>query len=147
MTLLSTTLWAHSLLIGQAELDNDQIAQAAGAMAAIINLMSLAFAVLAIIGIWKVFTKAGKPGWAAIIPIYNVIVILEIVGRPIWWILLLLIPCVNFVVAIMLGIDMARSFGKSEAFGVGLALLGFIFYPILGFGSAQYRGPAAAETS
>lgn len=94
-----------------------------------------------IAGMWKVFVKAGKPGWAAIVPIYNWIVLLEIVGRPIWWIVLLLIPCVGIVIAILVCIDLAKSFGKEAGFGVGLALLFFIFFPILGFGDAKYRGP------
>jgi uncharacterized membrane protein YoaK (UPF0700 family) len=84
--------------------------------------------------------KAGKPGWAAIIPIYNVIVLLQIAGKPLWWIILLFIPIVNLIMAILIGIAVAKKFGKSGGFGVGLALLGFIFYPILGFGDAQYQG-------
>jgi hypothetical protein len=115
---------------------------AIGGMLVLVIQLAVIIAVLA--GAWKMFQKAGKPGWAAIIPIYNIIVILEICGRPIWWILLMLIPCVNIVIAIIMWIDVAKSFGKSELFGLGLAFLGFIFIPILGFGSAQYVGPAAA---
>ena len=95
-----------------------------------------------IASIWKVFTKAGQPGWASIIPIYNIIVMLQIVGRPWWWILLLLIPIVNLVIFIIISIDMAKSFGKGAGFGIGLFLLGIIFYPILGFGNATYQGPS-----
>ena len=98
-----------------------------------------AFIVFFIIVMWKIFVKAGKPGWGCIVPIYNNILQLEIAGRPIWWILLLLIPVVNFVVAIIVSIDIARNFGKGPGFGLGLAFLGFIFYPILGFGSARYQ--------
>jgi hypothetical protein len=108
------------------------------------NLLFLAIAVVVLIGMWKAFVKAGKPGWAALVPIYNMIVLLEIVGRPIWWIILLLIPCVNIVVGFIVCIDVAKSYGKDAVFGVLLALFGFIFWPILGFGSAQYVGPAAA---
>ena len=93
------------------------------------------------------FTKAGKPGWAAIVPLYNVIVLFEIVGKPIWWIALFLIPGVNLVIAIMAGIEMAKFFGRGTGFGVGLALLGFIFFPILGFGDARYLGPQAVQPS
>ena len=107
-------------------------------------LFFLAILVLVIAGGWKMFEKAGKPGWAIIVPIYNVIVILEITGRPIWWILLYLIPIVGFIVAIIVTIDLAKSFGKDALFGVGLIFLGFIFIPILGFGSAKYQGPVAA---
>jgi len=116
-----------------------------GAIGGVILLIELAVLVAIIVGLWKVFVKAGKPGWASIIPIYNVIVLLEICGRPLWWILLLLIPCVNIIVAVIVWIDVAKSFGKSELFGVGLAFLGFIFVPILGFGGDQYLGPAAAN--
>ena len=75
------------------------------------------------------------------------IVLLEIVGRPIWWIILFFIPCVNIIIPAIISIDLAKSFGKDALFGIGLWLLGFIFYPILGFGKAQYIGPAAAEGS
>jgi hypothetical protein len=103
-----------------------------------------AFAILLIVAMWKVFTKAGQPGWASIIPIYNLYIWCKIVGRPGWWILLMLIPLVNIIVGIILCIDMAKSFGKGVGFGIGLALLGVIFVPILGFGSAQYQGPSAS---
>jgi hypothetical protein len=103
----------------------------------------LAFTILMIAACWKIYTKAGQPGWASIIPIYNLYVWCKIVGRPWWWILLMLIPFVNFIVGIILCIDLAKSFGKGVGFGIGLILLGIIFFPILGFGSAQYQGPAA----
>ncbi len=105
----------------------------------------LAIVVVMIAAVWKVFTKAGQPGWAAIVPIYNVIVLLKIVGRPTWWVVLLLIPLVNFVVGILLCIDLAKSFGQGTGFGIGLLLLAPIFYLILGFGGARYVGPAAAQ--
>src|SRR5450759_4419468 len=108
-------------------------------------IIGLLVALLIIVAMWKVFTKAGQPGWASIIPIYNLYIWCKIVGRPWWWILLMLIPFVNFIVAIILCIDMAKSFGKGAGFGIGLALLGIIFWPILGFGSAQYQGPAAGK--
>jgi len=125
----------------------DAAAAAAGAAAAgaagVGMLINLAIVVVGIVAQWKIFTKAGKPGWAAIIPIYNVVVWLEIVGRPIWWIVLCLIPCVNIVVLIILFVDLAKSFGKDGAFAAGLVLLSPIFMLILGFGSAEYQGPAA----
>jgi len=108
------------------------------------TIIQLILTVLAIAGMWKAFEKAGKPGWAAIIPIYNAIVMLEIAGRPLWWILLFFIPIVNIVVAIIVSIDIAKGFGQGAGFGVGLALLGFIFWPILGFGNAQYVGVETA---
>ena len=106
-------------------------------------IFGLLVALLLIVAMWKVFTKAGQPGWASIIPIYNIYIWCKIVGRPWWWILLMLIPFVNFIICIILCIDLAKSFGKGVGFGIGLALLGIIFFPILGFGSAQYQGPAA----
>jgi len=111
-----------------------------GLVALVIVALELAIFVAIIAGFWKVFVKAGKPGWAAIVPIYNVIVLLEIAGKPLWWILLFFIPLVNLIMAIIVGIAVAKNFGKSDAFGIGLGLLGFIFYPILGFGDAQYQG-------
>src|SRR5204863_9323108 len=105
-------------------------------------LFSCLVLLVIVAAMWKVFTKAGKPGWASIIPIYNIWVLLEIVGRPGWWLVLMLIPFVNFIVLIILSIDVAKSFGKGTGFGLGLAFLSLIFYPILGFGDAQYQGPA-----
>lgn len=114
-------------------------------MAFLILLVELAILVFIIAGVWKTFVKAGQPGWAAIIPIYNFYILLKIVGRPAWWLILFLIPFVNLVIAIIVAIDLAKAFGKGTGFGVGLALLGFIFYPILGFGDATYQNrPAAA---
>lgn len=110
-----------------------------------IVIVYLAFIVLIIAGLWKTFEKAGKPGWAAIIPIYNIIILLEIVGKPMIWILWLIIPCVNIVFLVWLYNLVSKSFGKSEGFTVGLLLLGFVFWPMLGFGPATYLGPSAAE--
>jgi hypothetical protein len=107
------------------------------------TIIALLIALLVIVAMWKVFTKAGQPGWASIIPIYNIYIWCKIVGRPGWWVILLFIPLVNFIIAIILSIDLAKSFGKGVGFGLGLAFLGFIFWPILGFGSAQYQGPSA----
>jgi hypothetical protein len=108
-------------------------------------LMMLVVAVVFIIGYWKVFEKAGQPGWAAIIPIYNAYILLKIAGRPGWWLLLLLIPFVNIVILLLLAIDIAKSFGQTPVFGVVLLfLLSGIGYLVLGFGKYQYVGPAAA---
>jgi hypothetical protein len=98
------------------------VAQADDGAAAVLIVVWLAFAVFLFASLWKVFTKAGQPGWAAIVPIYNIIVWLRIIGRPWWWILLLVIPIVNIVVLFIVSIDLAKSFGRSTAFGVGLAL-------------------------
>jgi hypothetical protein len=90
---------------------------------------------------WRIFEKAGKPGWAAIIPIYNSIVKLQIAGKPVWWFFLYFIPLVNIVIAIIVTVAFARVFGKGGWFAVGLIFLGVIFYPILAFGDAQYQPP------
>ena len=103
----------------------------------------LAIGVFLIICQWKIYTKAGKPGWACLIPIYNIVVLLEIVKKPIWWLLLMLIPVVNVVIAILIMIELAKVFGKDGGFTVGLILLPYIFYPILAFGDAQYIGDQA----
>jgi hypothetical protein len=101
-------------------------------------LICVGVTVFLIASVWKTFAKAGQPGWASVIPIYNTYVVLKMGGKPGWWLLLLLIPLVNVVAAILASIAVAERFGRSQAFGVGLALLGFIFYPILGFGKSKY---------
>jgi len=101
----------------------------------------LAVAVFYIVAEWKIFAKAGKPGWAIFIPIYNLIIFLEIVGKPWWWIFLLMIPFVNFVLLIILIHRLSLSFGKDAGFTVGLLFLSWLFIPILAFGSAKYVGP------
>ncbi len=103
-------------------------------------LIYAAVIVLYIAGLWKVFEKAGQTGWFAIIPILNIIVLIKIAGRELWWIILLLIPCINFVVLAIVYMDVAQKFGKSAAYGIGMWLLGFIFIPMLGFGDAEYTG-------
>ena len=106
-------------------------------------LVWFVFCVLPIVaGQWKMFTKAGKPGWAAIVPIYNIIVWVEVAGRPIWWFIMLLIPFVNFVISIILVIDITNKFGRGGGTIVGLIFLPIVFFPILGFGSAQYNAEA-----
>jgi hypothetical protein len=94
---------------------------------------------------WKVYVKAGQPGWAAIIPFYNIYVLLQIIGRPTWWLLLLFVPLVNIVIIILIELDVAKAFGKDTLFGIGLILLQPIFYGILAFGSAEYQGPVATK--
>ncbi len=95
-----------------------------------------------IAAMWRIFEKAGKPGWASIIPIYNLIVLLEIVGKPWWWLLLMFIPIVNVIFGVWAINLLSKSFGQNEGFTLGLIFLGFIFYPMLGFGNFEYKGPA-----
>src|SRR5258708_357552 len=101
-------------------------------IAIVCGLFALAFVLVMIAALWKVFTKAGQPGWAAIIPIYNLVVLLNIVGKPLWWIILFMIPIANIYAIFSVAIALAKSFGKSSGFGIGLVLLGIFFYPILG---------------
>lgn len=105
----------------------------------------LAIAIFMIACMWKIYEKAGQPGWAAIVPIYNIIILLKIVGKPWWWLLLMLIPIVNYIFLIWTVNLLSKSFGKSEGFTVGLILLGIVFYPILAFGPAQYIGAQSKE--
>ncbi len=129
----------NAVLIAQ-EFDGGGAAAAGGAIAMVMMVIYLAVIVLTIIGMWKAFEKAGKPGWAAIVPIYNVWVLTEISGRDVIWFILCLVPCINIVAIILICIDVAAKFGKGGGFGIGLAFLGFIFWPMLGFGDARYRG-------
>jgi hypothetical protein len=125
--------------------DYDSSASALAPIIAIVSAMIIPIIIIWVVMViahWKIYEKAGKPGWAAIVPIYNIIVLLEIVGKPVWWILLLLVPCVNIVFLVWMTNLLSKSFGQSEGFTVGLLLLGIVFYPMLGFGNYQYIGPA-----
>lgn len=106
-----------------------------------LGLVVLALTLVVIAGMWKVFVKAGKPGWASLVPIYNLIVLLEIVGRPLWWIVLFL--CAGPVGWILVSLDLAKVFGKEIGFAIGLMLVPVVFMPMLGFGDARYLGPVA----
>ncbi|MCB0223152.1 MAG: signal peptidase I [Anaerolineae bacterium] len=105
----------------------------------------LVLTVFIIIGLWKMFEKADKPGWASLIPIYNIYVLIEIAGRPWWWLILMLIPFVNIIVWLLLCIDVAKSFGKDAIiWGVLLLfILSGVGFVLLGFSDAAYEGPAA----
>jgi hypothetical protein len=109
-------------------------------------LLYLACLLFGAVVFWKLYAKAGKPGWAGIIPIYNIIVLMEIVGRPTWWTILFFIPIANIVAAVLVNIDLAKSFGRDVVFGILMTLIPIIFVAVLAFGSATYRGPAAATT-
>ena len=108
----------------------------------------LALMVVLMVGLWKVFAKAGQPAWACLIPIYNLYILLKIAGRPGWWILLMIIPLVNIVVSILVAIDVAKAFGQSAAWGVVLLFLLCGFgYLLLGFGNYRYIGPGGLVRS
>jgi hypothetical protein len=103
--------------------------------------------ILTYVSLWRIYKKAGKPGWGSIIPIYNVILWLEMAGKPAWWIFLFFIPVVNIILAIQVNIRVAENFGKSAAFGgLGLSFLGFIFCPLLASSEVKYVGPGKAGT-
>ena len=104
------------------------------------GLVYIVIIVAMLAGIWKLFTKAGQPGWAAIIPIYNYVVMFRITGRSPWWILGMFVPFLNIFVFIRLVFDLAKSFGRGIGFGFGLLFLFPIFVLILAFGDAQYVG-------
>ncbi|MFR9502895.1 MAG: DUF5684 domain-containing protein [Rikenellaceae bacterium] len=108
------------------------------------SLLIAIIVLLPIIALWVIFTKAGRPGWAAIIPIYNALVMLRVAGKPGWWIFLFLIPIVNVIFLIMTLNGISKNFGKGVGFTVGLLFLPFIFFLILAFGPAQYA-PKAIE--
>jgi hypothetical protein len=148
ISLLSSSFFASILttpFLAQ-ETDSGVSYSASGQVSPVVWIVYCAIMILLIAAMWKVFSKAGQPGWAILIPIYNLYILCKVAGRPGWWLILLLIPFVNFVIAIILNVDIARNFGKGAGFAVGLILLPFIFWPILGFGSAQYQGPAPTAT-
>jgi hypothetical protein len=103
--------------------------------------LELAFLVFLVITFWKIFEKAGQPGWACLVPFYNAYIFLKISGKPGWWLILFCIPLVNMIFLIWATNMLSKSFGKDEGFTVGLLLLGIVFYPILAFGDAKYIGP------
>ena len=118
--------------------DSAAVAAAGGAFAGMYIVM-LIVGVLSIVAMWKIFTKAGKPGWASIIPIYNMVVLFQIAGMNPLMILLELVPIANVVVLIMLYINLAKKFGKGGGYAAGLILLNPIFMLMLAFGQAEYQ--------
>lgn len=106
----------------------------------------LGFIAVMIASTWKVFTKAGKPGWACLIPIYNTYVMIKISDNPWWFLLLLMVPIVSIYPAFKIPIDIAKEFGKGVGYGLGLALLPFIFFPMLAFGDATYQNGGDGST-
>lgn len=103
-------------------------------------LLSLIIGVFIIVAMWRVFTKAGQPGWGCLIPFYSIYLMLKIAGKPGWWLIFFFIPIINFVVQIVMTIDIARNFGRGGWFAAGLIFLPIIFFPILAFGDSVYIG-------
>jgi hypothetical protein len=123
----------------------DAIIDESGAPGLLVWIVVIALVVLVVAGMWRTFEKAGEPGWAALVPFYNMFVLVKIARKPLWWFFLLLVPIVNIIFWIIVYVAIARNFGKGVGFALGLFLLGPIFYPILGFGDAQYQ-PVAQTT-
>ena len=115
-----------------------------GGVSVIPMIIGLAFSILMIVAMWKVFVKAGWPGWAVLIPIYNTYVFLKIAGKPGWWLIWFFIPLLNLIFGIIATVAFAQNFGKGVGFAVGLILLPIIFFPILAFGEAQYVSEGAS---
>jgi hypothetical protein len=110
----------------------------------IIALMYLVMTVATFAGLWKIFEKANKPGWASLIPVYNLVVWFEIIGKPLWQIILIVVPFANIYVAITMITGLCKSFGKPGMANYMAAIfLGFVYYPFLGFSDeVKYVGPA-----
>ncbi|MCU0847636.1 MAG: DUF5684 domain-containing protein [Spirochaetes bacterium] len=104
------------------------------------SLIYLAIIILVIAGLWKIFVKAGKPGWAAIVPIYNLIVMIQIAGKPIWWIILMIIPLVNFIVFILIWLEIIKKFGQPTWHVILVIFVGFVYIPYLGFSDVAFKG-------
>jgi hypothetical protein len=130
-------------------LQSDEDLFASGGLLFPLSCCGFIFFILVVAGWWKTFEKAGQPGWAAIIPIYNLYILMHVAGRPGWWFLLYFIPFVNIVISLLVAIDVAKSFAKDTIYGV-LLLWNFLpwawlGYLLIGFGDAQYVGPAAKQ--
>jgi hypothetical protein len=149
---LTSLLNAHALTAAASnavEHSDTSLAIAILIVSLIVLVVVLAIFALLIASFWRIFVKAGQPGWASVVPVYGSVKLLEIVNKPLWWILLLFIPIVNLPISVIVAYRVARVFGKGGWFTTGLVLLPFIFYPILAFGSAQYLNtfpPARATT-
>lgn len=110
-----------------------------------LSIIEILCAALVLTGYWRIYEKAGRPGWAAVIPIYNVVVLLQIVERPLWWAIFFFIPVINIVFSLIVHLELAERFGKGPLFGLGMAFFPVIFVPILGFGGAQFGKRRAWE--
>jgi TRAP-type C4-dicarboxylate transport system permease small subunit len=114
--------------------------QAATTVSTTTSLLILAFILLVIVAMWRVFERAGEPGWAVLIPIYNMYVMTKVGGVSGWWVVVMFIPLINIIALFVVSIAVARRFDRGAGFGIGLALLPMVFYPILAWGD---EGPVA----
>ncbi len=145
----------HTLTPLLAQASGNNGAAALGVLLALIaafGMILLAGYVVCLIGMWKVFTKAGQPGWAVLIPIYNVIVLLRVAGLPWYWVFALflqIIPIIGLLAIVVLAVmclhRISTRFGQGVGFTIGLTLLGPIFWLILGFGDSKYLGEQPAQ--
>lgn len=131
--------------------DAAAIGAIAGGVLAVYSIIILAIAVVELVGMWKMFKKAGEAGWKCLIPIYNLVILFKIAGLSPWLILCFLlsfIPVVGtlvvFALQVYLAINLSKAFGMGNGFAVGLFFLQPIFICILGFGKAEYKGVAEA---
>ena len=106
----------------------------------VFTIISLVLCVFVLVCMWIIFRKAGKPGWAAIVPFYNLYVLFEITWGSGMRFLLLLIPIYNIILSIQTQVRLAKAFGKSGGFAAGLVFLPYIFIPLLAFGKETYQG-------
>jgi len=123
---------------------NSEIPTAELVVPVIIMIIQAIIGILVVASCWIIFTKAGEPGWGSIVPIYNIYILLKISGRPGWWLLLFFIPLAGFIASILVYMDIAKNFGKSTGFGIGMAFLPFIFLPMLAFSDAQFQATTSA---
>ncbi len=103
-------------------------------MMTFIWIIAMVISIVQIVAMWKIFTKAGKPGWASLVPIYNIYIMCEIAQQPWWYIILLIIPLANIYAMFLIYGGVAKKFGKSKEFAIGMILFPYIFFPILAFG-------------
>jgi hypothetical protein len=141
----------HALpLLAETTSDQDAAAAMMSALSAIMGFLCVASVFVAaliivlVVSMWVIYVKAGKPGWVSIIPIYNVIVLAEIVGKDWWWGLLTMIPFVGQIIVLYLNVRLAGASGKGMGYAIGMVLLPFVFIPMLAWGKARYLGPQAA---
>ena len=135
---------------GTSAYDSAAMAGVMGAMGAVLGvvmIISLVIGILTIVGYWQMFKKAGYKGWEAIVPFYNIYIMLQMVARPTWWILLFFVPMANTIFGVILMYDLAKAFGGGVGTTLGMLFLGPIFPMILGFGSAKYTKPEREETA
>lgn len=123
----------------QRDLRGGTIPKAALGAVLVLFFIAFLFGLIILAANWKIYTKAGYPGWAVFVPIYNLYIMVKIAGKPGWWMVLIFLPVVSIIILIVINIGIAQNFGKGVGYGLGLAFLPLIFVPMLGFGSAQYQ--------